>query len=199
MGNTVGSTSANLCNFFKDQKDAYILGLWCADSYWWSSSVGLSNTNRKLIERFRSFFIGKGFPKDRIRYNRNHLFVNSRPLLREFSAGKKMLEKMDKEKIIWPYFAGRFDGDGCIDKDLRKDCRISYTESKEANFDRKLLRKLGMKKTKIYRYRTSSTFVLYVSRFIAEEFVRKILPYSLKLQRLALVSRRDLSAQREAD
>ena len=194
----MGSTSANLCNFFEDQKDAYILGLWCADSYWWSSSIGLSNTNRELIEKFRSFLIGKGFPEDRIRYNRDHLFVNSRPLLREFVAGKKMLEKMDKEKTIWPYLAGRFDGDGCIDGDLRKDCRIVYTTAEEANFDRKLLKKLGIRQTTIYYYRTSSTFVLYFSRFIAREFVRKIIPYSLKLQRLALVSRRDLvSLQRQ--
>lgn len=198
MGNTVGSTSANLCDFFGDQKDAYILGLWCADSYWWSSSIGLSNTNKKLIEKFRSFLIGKGFSKDRIRYNRDHLFVNSRPLLREFVAGKKTLKNLEKERIIWPYLAGRFDGDGCIDKNMRKDCRIVYTEKKEAQFDQALLRKLGIRQTKVYYYRTSSTFVLYFSRFVAEEFVERVLPYSLKLQRLALVPRRDLvSLQRQ--
>ncbi len=197
MGNTVGSTSANLCNFFEDQKDAYILGLWCADSYWWSSSIGLSNTNKELIERFRSFLLGKGFPEDRIRYNRDHLFVNSRPLLREFIAGRKMLRKLKKEEVIWAYFGGRFNGDGCIDKDMRKDCRIVYTGEDvgkaEAEFDRRLLKKLGISETTIYYYRTSLTFVLYISRFVAGEFVEKTLPYSLKLQKLALVPRRDLS------
>ena len=202
MGNTVGSMSANLCNFFEDQKDAYILGLWCADSYWWSSSIGLSNTNKDLIDGFQSFLIGKGFPQDRIKYNRDHLFVNSRPLLREFIAAKKMLEKMKNGKIIWAYFAGRFDGDGCINRDMRKDCRIVYTGKdsgkQEAECDRKMLNKLGIRETKIYYYRTSSTFVLYFSRFIAEKFVNKILPYSLRLQRLALVPRRDLvSLQRQ--
>lgn len=196
MGNTVGSTSANLCNFFSNAKDAYILGLWCADSYWWSSSIGLSNTNEKLIEKFRSFFLEKGFPEDRIRYNRDHLFVNSRPLLREFTAGRKMLGRLKKEEIIRAYLGGRFDGDGCINEDMRKDCRIVYTGKEagraEAEFDRTLLKKLGIVETTIYYYRTSLTFVLYISRFVAEEFVEKILPYSLKLQKLALVPRRDL-------
>ena len=27
MGNTVGSTDANFCNFFSNEKDAYIFGL----------------------------------------------------------------------------------------------------------------------------------------------------------------------------
>ena len=191
MGNTVGSTSANLCNFFENRKDAYILGLWCADSYWWSSSIGLSNTNKELIERFKSFLLGKGFPKDRIRYSRDHLFVNSRPLLREFVAAKKMLRKMKKEEMICAYFAGRFDGDGCINQDLRKDCRIVYGTRAEAEFDQKLVRKLGIIQTKVYYYRTSSTFCLYVSRYITKEFIKRILSHSLKLRKLALVSRRD--------
>jgi len=196
MGNTVGSTSANLCNFFSNTEDAYILGLWCADSYWWSSSIGLSNTDKKLIEKFQSFLLGKGFPKDRIRYNRDHLFVNSRPLLREFTAGRTTLRRLRKEEIVCAYFGGRFDGDGCINKDMRKDCRIVYTGKDvgraEAEFDQRLLTKLGITETTIYYYRTSLTFVLYISRLVAREFVDKVRPYSLKLQKLALVPRRDL-------
>ena len=49
MGNTVGSVNTNFCNFFSDEEGFYILGLWCADSYWWGSSIGLSNTNIDLI------------------------------------------------------------------------------------------------------------------------------------------------------
>jgi len=36
----------------KEKIDPYILGLWLADRYWWGSSVGLSNTDERLILRF---------------------------------------------------------------------------------------------------------------------------------------------------
>ena len=191
-GNTVGSTSASLCNFFAETEDAYILGILCADSYWWSSSIGLSNTDKDLIERFRNFLLSKNFPEDRIRYNRDHIFVNSRPLLREFVAAKKSLEKLQGEEIITAYFAGRFDGDGSIDKKLRKYCRIVYGTKEEAEFDQKLLQKIGLQESSIYYYRTSSTFCLYIWRNAAEDFVQKLLPHSTKLQKLAFVPRRDL-------
>ena len=36
----------------KEKIDPYIIGLWLADRYWWGSSVGLSNTDERLIPRF---------------------------------------------------------------------------------------------------------------------------------------------------
>ena len=93
MGNTVGSASTNFCNFFSNEKDAYILGLFCADSYWWTSSIGLSNTDSELIKIFKRF-LRKHFSERRIKFNRNHLFVNSRPLLREFRRAKANLESL---------------------------------------------------------------------------------------------------------
>jgi len=110
MGNTVGSTSTNFCNFFSNEKDAYILGLWCADGYWWSSSIGLSNIDSDLIGIFQRF-LKRHFPEDRIRFNRNHLFVNSRPLLREFILSKKKLDGLKNAGAVRAYFAGRFDGE----------------------------------------------------------------------------------------
>ena len=191
MDNTVGSTSTNFCNFFSQEEDAYILGLWCADSYWWASSIGLSNTDPDLIEIFRKF-LRKHFPEDRIRFNRNHLFVNSRPLLREFVFAKNNLNKLKDIKTIRAYLAGRFDGDGSIDKNLRNDCRIVYGKKEEAEMDKKFVKKIGVDNTKIYYYRSANTFCLYVSRYQAKQFLENILPYSLKLQKLVLVSRRDL-------
>lgn len=99
MGNTVGSTRANFCNFNSREEDAYILGLWCADSYWWSSSIGLSNADIDLIERFRKF-LSSHFSEERIKFNNNHLFVNSRPLLREFVAAKKKLASLKRDNIF---------------------------------------------------------------------------------------------------
>ena len=191
MGNTVGSTSTNFCNFFSNEKDAYILGLWCADSYWWASSIGLSNTDSDLIERFREF-LKEHFPDERIKFNRSHLFVNSRPLLREFMAAKQNLENLRKVEVIRAYFAGRFDGDGSIDKNLRNDCRIVYGRKSEAETDKELLKRIGICNTKIYYYKTAKTFCLYISRYEAKRFLENIKSYSLKLQKLVLVPRRDL-------
>ncbi|MBZ1345048.1 MAG: hypothetical protein KY055_00140 [Candidatus Nealsonbacteria bacterium] len=197
VGNTVGSASTNFCNFFSNEKDAYILGLWCADSYWWASSVGLSNTNPDLIEMFRKF-LKRIFPKNRIKFNRNHLFVNSRPLLREFRRAKANLESLKKEKenIIKAYFAGRFDGDGSIDKNLRNDCRIVYGREGEAEKDKELLKRIGISNVRVYYYKTAKTFCLYISRYEVKKFLESILPYSVKLQKLVLVPRRDLTLAR---
>lgn len=190
MGNTVGSTNANFCNFFSSEEDAYILGLWCADSYWWSSSIGLSNADEDLILKFKKYLL-KFFLEERIKYNRHHLFVNSRPLLREFITGRNNLEKMKKKDMIKAYFAGRFDGDGSVDKNFRNDCRIVYGKNKEVELDQKLLGKININQTRIYYYKKARTFVLYVSRYQANAFLKNIYPYSVKLQKLAFVPRRD--------
>jgi len=192
VGNTVGSTSTNFCNFFSKEEDAYILGLWCADSYWWASSIGLSNTDSVLIERFRKF-LKRFFPEDRIKFNRDHLFVNSRPLLREFISAKNNLGNLKDVEIIKAYIAGRFDGDGSLDKNLRNDCRIVYGTRLEAEKDRDFLKRIGTTNTKIYRYKTANTFCLYISRYETKKFIESILPYSSKLQKLVLVPRRDLT------
>lgn len=184
MGNTVGSTYANFCNFYFCENDAYILGLWCADSYWWSSSIGLSNTDESLISRFR-VFLEQYFSQERIKFSNNHLFVNSRPLLREFRQAQNNLKcfKKSNKKVIRAYFAGRFDGDGSISENLRADCRIVYSNLKEAELDKELLKKINIKKVSIYYYKSARTFCLYISRLEAEKFVKLILSYSLKLQK----------------
>jgi len=187
MGNPVGSSSANFCNFLSNEKDAFILGLWCADCYWWSSSIGLSNTDNDLIDVFRQF-LKKSFAEERIKFNRNHIFVNSRPLLREFRNAEDNLEKLEKPEIISAYFAGRFDGDGSVDKNMRNDCRIVYSNEKEAKVDQKLLEKIGIKNTKVYHYASAMTYCVYISRYESGKLLEHIKPYSIKLQKLALVT-----------
>lgn len=46
--------------------DPYTLGLWCADKYWWSSSIGISNTDAQLVKRFAEFLL-KVLPEERLR------------------------------------------------------------------------------------------------------------------------------------
>jgi len=168
MGNTVGSTSTNFCNFTSNRNDAYILGLWCADKYHWTSSIGISNTNVDLLDKFLQFFRER-FPRSRLklriyhptrfRYSVDkriiqrvgtireyasekatmagyHLYVNSRPLVREFLEAKAGLGSWISPEIIKSYIAGRFDGDGSIAKNLRDDCRIVYTKKYEAELEK---------------------------------------------------------------
>ena len=200
MDNTVGSPSASFCNFPKSIEDYYILGLWCADGYHWTSSIGLSSIDLALIKKFRKFLL-KLFSEDRIKLHqyttgkRRHvgykLYVNCRPLLRIFKEFKDDSErKLNNADAIKAYMAERFDGDGCISKDLRRDCRISYGNHTDAKLDSDLLKEIGIA-PKLYWYRTSNTFVIYVSRFDTKEFIDAISKYSTKLQKLVLGSRRD--------
>ena len=196
----MGSLSTSFCNFPNSTEDYYILGLWCADGYHWTSSIGLSNIDRALIERFRKFLL-KLFPNDKIKlyqyttgkrkYIGYKLYVNCRPLLRIFKRFKDNSErKLNDAEAIKAYIAGRFDGDGCISKDLIRDCRISYGNELDTRLDSNLLKEIGII-PKIYRYRTSNTFVIYISRFDANKFTDAISKYSTKLQKLVLRSRRD--------
>src|SRR5919106_4259951 len=49
-----------------DECDAYVLGLWCADGYQRSSSIGLSNVDPLLIQRFGSY-LSRVVGSDRLR------------------------------------------------------------------------------------------------------------------------------------
>ena len=94
--------------------------------------------------------------------------------------------------MIFPYMAGRFDGDGSVAKDFYRDCRIVYSNLKEAQKDLMLMNSLGFKKMKIYNYRSAKTFCLYFSRLETHKFLSLIYPYSLRLQKSVFVPRRDL-------
>jgi intein/homing endonuclease len=202
MGDTVGSTNTDFWNL-KTRDDAYIIGLWCADGYHRTSSIGISNADTDLIEKFREFFL-KILPEDRIKlriYNPDkfkrrttayHLYVNNRPLLRKFREFKDNATKFINGDFVLPYMAGRFDGDGSVAKDFYSDCRIVYISLEETQNDLALMFPLGFQKMKIYKYRAAKTFCLYFSRLETNRFLSLIYPYSVKLQKSVFVPRRDL-------
>lgn len=203
MGNTVGSTNTNFCDFVNNSIASYALGLWCADGYHRTSSIGLSNIDRILIARFKKFLKGL-FPDTRIKQRiypiggkrkhvAYHMYVNSRPLLREFRNARNRISDLKKVEVIGAYFAGRFDGDGSIAFDLYRDCRIVYGNQKEAEIDYQLLEKVGFSCLRIYQYRKARTWVLYISRKEVKRFLELIKPTSSKLQKLVFVPRRDLT------
>lgn len=204
MGNTVGSANSDFWDL-KTRDDAYIIGLWCADGYHRTSSIGISNTDTDLIEKFREFFL-EFLPAERLklriyqpdkfkrRTKAYHLYVNSRPLLRKFREIKDNIRKYINENLILPYIAGRFDGDGSVAKDFHRDCRIVYGNKKEAENDLEMMKTLNFQKMKIYQYKSAKTFCLYFSRFETERFLSLIYPYSLRLQKSVFAPRRDLVA-----
>lgn len=212
--NTVGSLN-ELHTLITNCESAYIFGLWCADGYFWSSSIGITNIDRKLIDRFAQY-LKTLFPKERIKLRTYYpqgqkpcgivspaypmrlakqiayqLYVNSRPLLRLFQKAERDVKLLPNEYIL-AYFAGRFDGDGSVDKNLRNDLRIVYSNQEEAMTDQRLLARLNCYKIRVYHYQGARTYILYVSRNDAERFLHDILPYSMKVQ--TLLSRRDLFA-----
>ena len=203
MDNTVGSANTDFCNFAIDRNKAYIIGLWCADGYHRTSSIGISNTDIDLVNKFRDFFLDL-FSGARLKmriYNPDnflrrtkayHLYVNSRPLLRKFREFKENPVRFISQDFIAPYFAGRFDGDGSVAKDFYRDCRIVYSKHEEAKKDKDLLEILDFRLAKIYTYKKAKTFCLYISRMETNKFLSMIYPYSVRLQKSVFVPRRDL-------
>ena len=114
------------------------------------------------------------------------IYVNSRPMLRNFRELRKNSGKLSETKII-PYLAGRFDGDGSVGKDFRRDMRIVYSNSEEAENDKNLLAKIRNYKTKIYYYKNAKTYCLYVSRYDTKNFFREISLFSSILKSLCPV------------
>ncbi|OGJ07680.1 MAG: hypothetical protein A2W52_03865 [Candidatus Taylorbacteria bacterium RIFCSPHIGHO2_02_49_25] len=56
-GVIVGSTDTDFCNVLLSKPHhAYVLGLWCADGYHRTSSIGLSSVSEKLAQTFLDFF-----------------------------------------------------------------------------------------------------------------------------------------------
>ncbi len=194
--------------FVRDADHAYALGLWCADGYWWSSSIGISNVEPVLVTRFARYLM-RFFPADRIRLRvyevpgmapddrvlaltdrvslrpackmkrtAYHLYVNSRPLVRRFFADRERLHQLPAE-YVGPYFAGRFDGDGSFGATPR----IAYTRNREADVDRQLLARAGIQRTSVLYYEGANEYCIYLHTAVREKFRSLIEPFSWKATR----------------
>lgn len=115
MGNTVGSKF-----IFQTAEDFYILGLWLADGYWRSSSVGLTSVDSHLIDRFAKFLLKMApshslkkriYPvKEGIKRKQEavQVYINNRPLTRLFMSTKTGDLQVPYQYIA-AYLAGRID------------------------------------------------------------------------------------------
>jgi hypothetical protein len=189
-----------------DEMHAYALGLWCADGYWWSSSIGISNTEPELVVRFGNY-LASLFESDRLRLRiyrepdaeadprvlaltsrvsicspvkmkriAYHLYVNSRPLLRSFRAARGELSAFPAE-FLGSYFAGRFDGDGS----WGDTPRIAYTTIDEAQVDRDLLASAGIRRTSILSYAKANEHCIYFHVASQQRFRSLIEPFAWKV------------------
>ena len=184
MGNTVGSKF-----FFKTAEDFYILGLWLADGYWRSSSIGLTSVNTILIRRFSDFLlrVAPSHPlKERIypvkvgekrKQTATQVYLNNRPLTRLFMATKTGVLNIPS-RFILAYLAGRIDGDGHIDTKHRSGIRIAYSSMTDALRDQELF---GRTNVNLYQYKAARTFVLYLKKDYRDQIMKAIKKYSVKL------------------
>jgi len=160
--------------------DAYALGLWCADDYWWSSSIGLPKTDPELISASAAFLsreVGPDRlhlrvyqvagdeaseqvlalrssitlrPPVKMKRTAYHIYVNSRPLFRLKKLRRTEVGALDTS-LIGPYVAGRVDGDGSFGNPRAPGTRISYSGHEGADVDAWLLARQGIT-TSIFRY-----------------------------------------------
>jgi hypothetical protein len=191
-----------------DAGDAYAFGLWCADGYWWLSSIGLSNVEPELILRFgryllrsfdrerlrlRIYMVAKSPPNedvlaltDRISISHQykmkrtayHVYVNSRPLVRRFFVERSNLARL-APRWLGPYFAGRFDGDGTYGDTPR----ISYAHQQEAEVDAALLARAGVDATSVLYYRKANEYCIYIHRRSLKRFRTLVRDHSWKADR----------------
>lgn len=184
MGNTVGSKFS-----FKTAEDFYILGLWLADGYWRSSSIGLTSVNPKLINRFVKFFlrvspdhlikkrIYEVKKEDKRRQKAFQVYVNNRPLTRLFMSTKTGVLNIPS-RYLTAYLAGRIDGDGHVDTKHRSGIRIAYSSFNDASRDQKMF---GVANMSLYHYKAANTFVLYLKKHYRDNILNKTKISSIKL------------------
>lgn len=184
MGNTVGSKFA-----FKSAEDFYILGLWLADGYWRSSSIGLTSVNLKLIDKFNKFLlrVKLEYPikkriyqpdgKSKRKQTAVQIYINNRILTRLFMSTKTG-ELFIPLKYQLAYLAGRIDGDGHIDTKHRSGIRIAYSSKEDALRDQLMFGKANMS---LYQYTAARTYVLYLKKQFRDKILLKLKLYSVKL------------------
>ena len=190
-----------------DAVHAYALGAWCADGYWWSSSIGITNVEPEMIIRFSRYLLSV-LPPERLRLRiyqvegtsldpgcmalterisirpafkmkqtAYQLYVNSRPLVRRFFYSRDHLDELP-EKQLGPYFSGRFDGDGT----WGSTPRIVYRLESEALTDGRLLKRLNIKSSVLY-YAKANEYCNYIHKSGWDHFRGLMSEHSWKINR----------------
>jgi len=157
----------------------YLLGLFEGDGYQWTGTFGITNRNKKILQRASktlSQFGNVKWKKDEKGFFR--VLVIGRPAKREFL--RKMREtksSLNAENLPY-FFAGKFDADGSSWK-TRDRVKITYNINDPIEFDRKQLMSIGIN-SKIRKYKNRNAFDLEISSDNARKFVNLIKPFSVK-------------------
>jgi len=131
----------------------YMLGLWMGDKYIWENSVGLTNTQKNLVNIFKTIVLSV-FPDltPKIKKINNgkayRVYFNSSHLLSYLQAlAKKIVKIIDTEEKFINYISGKIDADGTImPYNLKWKTgliKITYGNPKELLADYKLCKKFG--------------------------------------------------------
>ncbi len=160
----------------------YLLGLFEGDKYEWTGTFGITNRNKKILERAShplSIFGKVKWKKDEKGFFR--ILITSRP-------GKRLfLSEMQKIKEEIPsdihhatfYLAGKYDADGTRWKD-RDRLKITYSLKDDIEFDIKLLASLGMASKK-RPYKNRKAVDLEISAENARKFISLVKEHSIRL------------------
>ena len=176
-------------SFFNTAEDFYILGLWLADGYWRSSSIGLTSVTPDLIDKFSKFLLRVApsrLIKKRIYLVKDgekrkqtavQVYINNRPLTRLFMSLKTGVLQIPNQYLL-AYLAGRIDGDGHVDTKHRSGIRIAYSNEQDAIRDQQMFGEINVS---LYQYKAAGTFVLYLKKNFRDKISQEIKLYSLKL------------------
>ena len=192
-------------------RDAYALGLWCADGYHRSSSIGLSNTNVDLVYWFGAYlasllggerlklraYVVDGSPIDsRImglvsgRVSRCRPFKMKQTAYHIYVNSRPLLRLFrDRRRNISSiprdripsYLAGRFDGDGSVGTSRVPGIRIVYSSRAEADTDAILTNAIGISSPSVYEYSAAREWCVYVPKEHVRFLLQLISPFSLRL------------------
>jgi len=189
--NSIVNTEGSETFSFQSSDDYYILGLWLADGYWRSSSIGLSSISEELISRF-SRFLSRFVPGVSLKYRTYevgigqkrkskavHVYVNNRSLTRWFMNFRKSKLIVPRRFLI-AYLAGRIDGDGHVDQKHRSGVRIAYGTEFDALRDYKILEDYKEGSVSLYRYVQAGTWVIYLRKKFLQQIVPELSVYSMK-------------------
>ncbi|MBI2084523.1 MAG: hypothetical protein HYT70_02835 [Candidatus Aenigmarchaeota archaeon] len=177
--------SVNVTRFLQiDEKFFYNLGLWCGDKYWFGNSVGITNTNEKLLDEFMKFL--ERIVKERKMLKKvsinngdaSRVKINSgliRRILENLEQDRETL--IQRENELLAYLSGRIDADGTLMlyavKYRTSPIKITYGSLEEARKDFSLLKKFNISGW-ISTYKNRNAYDLKISFNSAVKILSKL-------------------------
>ncbi len=192
-------------------KHKYIIGLWCADGYHRTSSVGLTNCNVKLIWKFYNFFKKANYSNERIKLriyrplNRNidnllaekirnyKIYPNKNGKLVAYQIyvnDRKLLYNFKKSKKLIRNLDNKTDIYSYVSGRFDGDGSISNNLVNDMRIvygnEQETKTDQGLLKklnldTRVYYYKSAGTYCLYFTIDTAKKAISEMKKYSIKI------------------